>query len=155
MNLNKEILKYAVPHQCSQCAMDHSCSSPCFGVPNPQCKEFIPNNMDDFLNDTIEYFEKDMIKSTDKKLKRVCNRHGHGITNKVTTLDEYYISFINDCIAELHKGKMAYIFKLSQLLEILQFIDGVRAEYQGDGIIGLICKTAKSKSKNNKNNKKG
>lgn len=146
MNLNKEILKYAVPHQCSQCAMNSSCNSSCFGTPNPQCKNFIPNNMDNFLNDTIAYIENDMIKSTDKKMKRVCRRHCHGITNKVTTLDEYYISFINDCIAELRKGKMAYIFKLSQLIDILQFVDGVQAEYQGDGIIGLSCK---AKSKNN------
>ena len=35
-----------------------------------------------------------------------------------------------------------YVFKLSQLWEILRFVDGVKAVYQGDGIIGLVCKGA-------------
>ena len=43
---------------------------------------------------------------------------------------------------------MMYVFKLSQLWEILRFVDGVKAVYQGDGIIGLTCKNI-NKSKNN------
>lgn len=147
MNLNKDILKYAVPHQCSQCTMNKSCGFSCHGAANPKCRKFVPDNMDDFLNNTIAHLEKDMIKSTDKRFKRVCTSRSHGLTNTVTTLDEYYVSFINDCISELRNGKTTYIFKLEQLLDILPFVDGVKAEYQGDGIIGLSCKTAKLKVK--------
>ena len=99
--------------------------------------KFVPDNMDDFLNDTITYFEMNMTKSKYNKLKRV------------TTLDTYYVNFINDCISELRNGKMVYVFKLSQLWEILRFVDGVTAVYQDDGIIGLICKNKTIKSKNN------
>ena len=102
--------------------------------------------MDDFLNDTITYFENNMVKSKDKKLKRVCTYQG-AFNDHITTLDAYYVAFINDCISELRKGKMTYIFSLRQLCDVLKFVDGVKAVYQGDGIIGLTCKDS-SKSKN-------
>ena len=108
--------------------------------------KFVPDNMDDFLNDTITYFENNMVKSKDKQLKRICTYHG-ATNDKVTTLDSYYTSFINDNISELRNGKTVYVFKLSQLWEILRFVDKVKAVYQGDGIIGLTCKDI-SKSKN-------
>ena len=97
--------------------------------------------MDDFLNDTILYFELNMTKSKYDKLKRICT-YSKATNDKVTTLDTYYVNFINDCISELRKGKTVYVFKLSQLWEILRFVDGVTAVYQGGGIIGLTCKSA-------------
>ena len=109
--------------------------------------KFVPDNMDDFLNDTITYFEMNMTKSKYDKLKRVCT-YSRATNDKVTTLDTYYVNFINDCISELRNGKMVYVFKLSQLWEVLRFVDRVKAVYQGDGIIGLVCKDI-NKSKNN------
>ena len=88
-----------------------------------------------------------MPKSKNKKLNRVCT-YNRATNDKVTTLDTYYVNFINDCISELRKGKMVYVFKLSQLWEILKFVDRVKAVYQGDGIIGLTCKSKTNKSKN-------
>ena len=110
--------------------------------------KFVPDNMDDFLNDVITYFELNMTKSKYNKLQRVCT-YNKATNDKVTTLDTYYVNFINDCISGLRKGKMMYVFKLSQLCEILRFVDGVKAVYQGDGIIGLVCKNKTIKSKNN------
>ena len=110
--------------------------------------KFVPDNMDDFLNDTITYFETNMTKSKNNKLQRVCS-YNKATNDKVTTLDTYYVNFINDCISGLRKGKMMYIFKLSQLWEILRFVDGVKVVYQGNGIIGLVCKNKTIKSKNN------
>ena len=104
--------------------------------------------MDNFLNDTITYFEMNMIKSKCNKLQRICT-YNRATNDKVTTLDTYYVNFINDCISELRKGKMVYVFKLSQLWDILRFVDGVKAVYQGGGIIGLVCKDKTIKSKNN------
>ena len=148
MNLNDDILRYAIPHQCYQCTMNLSCDSPCHNTPNPLCKKFIPDNMDSFLNNIITYFEMNMTKSKNKKLNRVCT-YNRATNDKVTTLDTYYVNFINDCISELRKGKMVYVFKLSQLCDILRFVDGIKAVYQGDGIIGLICMDKIIKSKNN------
>ena len=156
MNLNNDILRYAIPHQCNQCTMNPSCDFSCHNTPNPRCMKFVPDNMDDFLNDTITYFESNMTKSKYNKLQRVCTYNG-ATNDKVTTLDTYYVNFINDCISELRNGKMVYVFKLSQLWEVLRFVDGIKAVYQGDGIIGLVCKSAsynykkrKDKSKLNK-----
>ena len=49
---------------------------------------------------------------------------------------------------------MMYVFKLSQLWEILRFVDRVKAVYQGDGIIGLTCKSASRDYKKEKNKSK-
>ena len=148
MNLNHDIIRYGIPHCCNQCAMTYSCHFMCHNKPNPMCSKFIPDNMDNFLNDVIQYFSDHVDKSTDKKLKRVCTYQG-ATNDKITPLDSYYVGFINDCISELQKGKMVYVFKLSQLWEILKFVDRVKAVYQDDGIIGLVCKNI-NKSKNNK-----
>ena len=149
MNLNNDILRYAIPHQCYQCTMNLSCDSPCHNTPNPLCKKFVPNNMDNFLNDTITYFELNMTKSKLNKLKRVCT-YNRATNDKITTLDTYYVNFINDCISELRNGKTVYVFKLSQLWDILRFVDGIKAVYQGDGIIGLTCKDIDTRSKKQK-----
>ena len=148
MNLNNDILRYAIPHQCYQCTMNPSCDFAYHNTPNPRCMEFIPDNMDDFLNNTISYFEMNTPKSKCNKLQRICTYNG-ATNDKVTTLDTYYVNFINDCISELRNGKMVYVFKLSQLWDVLRFVDRVKAMYQGDGIIGLACKDKVIKSKNN------
>ena len=146
MNLNSDILRYAIPYQCYQCTMNPSCDLSCHNTPNPRCMKFVPDNMDDFLNDTITYFEMNMTKSKYNKLQRICT-YNKATNDKVTTLDTYYVNFINDCISELRNGKMTYVFKLSQLWEILRFVDGVKSVYQGDGIIGLTCKDSDTRSK--------
>ena len=150
MNLNNDILRYAIPHQCHQCIFRYSCTSLYHNKHNPPCRNFIPNNMDEFLNSIITYFNLNCDKSKYKRLKRNCVYRGaYTYNDKVTTLDSYYTGFINDCIMQLRKGKMVYVFKLSHLWEILKFVDNVKAVYQGDGIIGLTCKDKTIKSKNN------
>lgn len=148
MNLNHDIIRYGIPHCCNQCAMTYSCHFVCHNKPNPMCSKFIPDNMDSFLNDVIQYFSDHVDKSTDKKLKRVCTYQG-ATNDKITPLDSYYVGFINDCISELRNGKMVYVFKLSHVWEILKYVDNIKAIYQDDGIIGLVCKNI-NKSKNNK-----
>ena len=88
MNLNNDILRYAIPHQCSQCTMNLSCDFACHNTPNPRCMKFVPDNMDDFLNDTITYFEMNMTKSKYNKLKRICT-YNRATNDKITTLDTY------------------------------------------------------------------
>ena len=149
MNLNNDILRYAIPHQCNQCTMNPCCDFSCHNTPNPRCMKFVPDNMDDFLNDTITYFETNVTKSKYNKLKRDCKTYRGLFNDCIKPLDSYYVDFINDCLSELRNGKMVYVFKLSQLWEILRFVDKVKAVYQGDGIIGLTCKDKTIKSKNN------
>lgn len=142
MNLNNDIVHYAIPHRCNQCTFTYGCSHVCHNVTNPQCRNFIPDNMDKFLNDTILYFKLNCSKSKANRLKRICTYQGT-YNDNVTTLDSYYVNFINDSISQLRKGKTVYVFKLSHVWEILQFVDDVKAVYQGDGIIGLTCSNKK------------
>lgn len=137
MNINNDIARYAIPHNCGQCTMNGCCNFVCHNTPNPKCNSFVPNNMDDFLNYVITYSSVNIPMSKDKKLKRVCT-YGHASNDRTTTLDMYYTAFINDCVSELRKGRMVYIFRLSHLWDVLRFINNVKAIYQGDGIIGLI-----------------
>lgn len=139
MNLNSDIVRYAIPHQCKQCTHYGDCSYDCYNTPNPECRKFVPDNMDGFLNDTITYFNLNVPKSKEARLKRVCTYYG-AYNDKVTPLDYYYVNFINDCIDELRKGKTVYIFKLSQLWEIAKFHTDMVAAYVGDGIISLTGK---------------
>lgn len=139
MNLNSDIVHYVIPHSCNQCTFNYGCCYVCHHTTNPQCRNFIPNNMDKLLNDTILHFKLNYPKSKYNKLKRICTYNG-AYNDNVDTLDSYYVNFINDCISQLRKGKMVYVFKLSHVWEILQFVDDVKAVYQCDGIIGLTCK---------------
>ncbi len=136
MNFNNDIVKYSIPHQCGQCIHYESCNHTCRDTPNPQCRNFTPNNVSRFLNDVICHFSLTVPKSKEAKLKRVCSYYGT-CGDKVPTLDYYYVGFINDCISELRKGKTVYIFKLSQLREIMRFYSDISATYVGDGIIEL------------------
>lgn len=148
MNLNSDIVRYAIPHQCKQCTHCNDCNHFCYNTPNPRCWSFIPNNMNSFLNDAIVYFSLNVPKSKEAKLKRVCTYHG-AYNDRVTTLDDYYVNFINDCIRALRKGKTVYIFKLSHLWEIAKFHTDMVAAYVGDGIISL---TGNCQSKGKINN---
>ncbi len=141
MNFSSDIIKYAIPHHCGQCVHRENCNQTFDNAHNPCCRDCLPDNMDNFLNDTINYFSLNVPKSKEPKLKRVCT-HQRAYNDKVATLDYYYVNFINDCISELRKGKTVYIFKLSHLWEIMRFCSDISATYVGDGIIGLTgnCK---------------
>lgn len=150
LHLSRDIIRLGIPHSCQHCIHNESCDSGCHGTPNPQCYKFMPDSMDRFLNDTITYCEINVPKSKERLLKRVCT-YNRCSNDNVTTLDEYYVSFINDSIKELRKGKTVYVFQLRQMWEILRFVDNLNATYVGDGIIALSCKTEDSKdSKNSK-----
>lgn len=135
-DLNSDIVRYAIPHSCKQCVWCYDCSSKHYHQNNPMCRKFIPSNMDVFLNDTIKYFDENILKSSQKHLRRICSCNG-ATDDKVTTLDEYYVALINDSIKEIRKGKTVYIFNIHQLYDIVKFCNNISAKYQGDGIISL------------------
>lgn len=138
MNFNNEIVHYAIPHGCNQCKHNKNCRSMYFNKPDPLCYNFEPVDINNFLNNIILYFRLNYPKSKDKKLKRKHTQSGsHVYNDKIDTLDYYYVNFINDCIGQLRKGKTVYVFKLSHILEIVQFYSDINANYLGDGIIAL------------------
>ena len=79
--------------------------------------------------------------SKDKKLKRkvytyYVNYYGIADDN-VTTLDAYYVNFINDSLSLLRKGKPAYVFSLLHIRDIMRFEQNLVAKYAGDSVIEL------------------
>ncbi len=136
MNLNSDIIKYAIPHSCKQCIHYGNCNFACYKADNPRCWRFVPDNMNAFLNGVITYFRLNISKSNEKRLKRVYHCKGT-YNDKVTTLDEYYVNFINDCIGELNKNNTVYVFNLSQIAEIMRFCRDLVATNVGNGIIAL------------------
>lgn len=39
------------------------------------------------------------------------------------TLDKYYVNMINDTLSQIRKGKIAYLFHLSQVQDVMKFED--------------------------------
>lgn len=136
MDFITDIIHYSIPFTCNQCIYNKNCYNIHFKKENKLCYKFVPHDVNSFLNNAILYFRMNYPKSKDKKLKRTCNYNG-AYNDRVTTLGEYYVNFINDCINELHKGNTVYVFKISHIQEIVKFYSDVTATYVGDGIIAL------------------
>lgn len=77
--------------------------------------EFEFLNEDDFENKVLPYLRETTLVYRESWLShRICrSRH--------TTLDEYYVEFINDTLKLIRCGETAYIFSLEQVREILHF----------------------------------
>ena len=105
------------------------------------CYDFVPNDMQYFLKKIVERYKSIIPDSKDKKLKRKVYSYYdsyHGIVDdKVTTLDAYYVGFINDCLDLIRKGYFAYIFKIEHLRDIMRFEKDIIATYVGDGSIRI------------------
>lgn len=134
--LNDDIARYEIPFSCKQCTRFYDCHEVYLNGNKPHCHNFVPSNIDIFLNDIITHFELNIPKSKQKRLSRVCGYNG-ATNDKITTLDTYYVGFINDNIKEISKGHTVYIFNVHQLYDIVKFCRGFVAKYLGDGIIAL------------------
>ena len=140
MKLYKEISK-SIPHSCAECCKCGCCE---YVKENKheescECYDFVPSNTQEFLNKIVGRYKLIVPDSKDKKLKRKVysyydNYHGI-VDDKVTTLDAYYVGFINDCLDLLRKGKPAYIFKIEHLRDIMRFEKEITVNYIGDGSI--------------------
>lgn len=142
MKLCKEISK-TIPHSCFECCKCDCCE---YVKENKheescECYDFVPNNIQYFLDKIVKRYKFIVPDSKDKKLKRKVYSYYdnyHGIVNdKVTTLDAYYVGFINDCLELLRKGKPAYIFKIEHLRDIMRFEKKIVVNYIGDGSIKI------------------
>lgn len=60
-------------------------------------------------------------KSHDKRLIRRPIDDRYKMTCDGDTLDKYYVNMINDTLSEIRKGKIAYLFHLSQIQEVMKF----------------------------------
>lgn len=117
MNFAKEFASVGLHYNCSTCGFSN-CSSR--GLPYC-CTNYFPENMDEVMDRVAADLHINTEKSSDKRLKRVSTGDRHKMTCDGDTLDKYYVSMINDTLSEIRKGKIAYLFHLSQVKEIMRF----------------------------------
>lgn len=117
MNFAKEFASVGLHYNCSTCGFSN-CSSR--GLPYC-CTNYFPENMDEVMDRVAADLHINTEKSSDKRLKRVSTGDRHKMTCDGDTLDKYYVSMINDTLSEIRKGKVAYLFHLSQVQEIMRF----------------------------------
>lgn len=117
MNFAKEFASVGLHYNCSTCGFSN-CSSR--GLPYC-CTNYFPENMDEVMDRVAADLHINTEKSSDKRLKRVSTGDRNKMTCDGDTLDKYYVSMINDTLSEIRKGKVAYLFHLSQVQEIMRF----------------------------------
>lgn len=117
MNFAKEFASVGLHYNCSTCGFSN-CSSR--GLPYC-CTNYFSENMDEVMDRVAADLHINTEKSSDKRLKRVSTGDRHKMTCDGDTLDKYYVGMINDTLSEIRKGKVAYLFHLSQVQEIMRF----------------------------------
>lgn len=117
MNFAKEFASVGLHYNCSTCGFSN-CSSR--GLPYC-CTNYFPENMSEIMNRVAADLFINTEKSSDKRLKRISTGDRHKMTCDGDTLDKYYVGMINDTLSEIRKGKVAYLFHLSQVQEIMRF----------------------------------
>ena len=128
MNFAKEFASVGLHYNCSTCGFTN-CSSR--GLPYC-CTNYFPSNTETLINRVCIDLSTITVKTSEKRLKR----RPVGDKNKMTcdgdTLDKYYVGMINDTLSQIRKGKIAYLFHLSQVKEIMRFED-IEVTYNVDG----------------------
>lgn len=144
MNFAKEFASVGLHYDCSTCGYSN-CNSR--GLPYC-CTNYFPENMDEVMDRVAADLHINTEKSSDKRLKRVSTGDRHKMTCDGDTLDKYYVSMINDTLSEIRKGKVAYLFHLSQVQEIMRFenIDFTYDVVGGNFAVRLRKEDDKSKS---------
>ena len=135
MKLQKEIAK-SLLHTCVDCTKRDSCAARSQYIDKHYCPDYITENIEEKLKEITEHYKQTIPQSKDSKLKRKVqgyyNTYYGIVDDKVTTLDNYYVNFINDCLALLRKGQPAYVFKVEHIRDILRFQRDIKVEYLKD-----------------------
>lgn len=91
-----------------------------------QCAKDIPCHHIEFLSD--EYFQDVVLPKiresvTTRRERRLSRKviKSSGVDYSGESLDSYYIAMINDCLNEVRNKRVAYLFSVDQLREVLSF----------------------------------
>lgn len=122
MSLHNDLQKVKIPHSCD------SCCRKCKGF-TTVCSEFYPSNMTDFMEYAVSYMRDVVVPSNDVKLKRHVMRDMNSYDDGITTLDGYYVQFINSVLSEIRRGKADYVFSFEQIAELMRFEERLVVRY--------------------------
>ncbi|MBO6232160.1 MAG: hypothetical protein IK990_03715 [Ruminiclostridium sp.] len=121
MNLHNDLMKAKIEHDCSQCS--YKCGK------RSACEDFVPEDMDDFMEYVVDALMETVVPSKDKKLKRRPVKSKIPYDDKIPTMDYYYVALVNDTLSEIRRGYEAYIFNFEQLRDVMSFEPSVFVEY--------------------------
>jgi len=114
-------MKAKIEHDCSQCS--YKCGK------RVACEDFVPEDMDDFMEYVVDALMESVVPSKDKKLKRRPVKSKIPYDDKIPTMDYYYVALVNDTLSEIRRGHIAFIFNLEQLRDVMCFEPRVVVEY--------------------------
>ena len=114
-------MKAKIEHDCSQCS--YKCGK------RSACEDFVPEDMDDFMEYVVDALMETVVPSKDKKLKRRPVKSKIPYDDKIPTMDYYYVALVNDTLSEIRRGYEAYIFNFEQLRDVMSFEPSVFVEY--------------------------
>lgn len=120
MNFRKEFTSIGIPYDCSTCIYSN-CRNRRI---NCCCENYFPQDTNSVLQDVISKLKQKIHKSSNKRLRRnYSNDNRCKMTCDGDTLDKYYVNMINDTLSQIRKGKIAYLFHLSQVQDVMKFED--------------------------------
>lgn len=115
--------------KCEQCFWKNDCWKQ--GV----CNNYKPIDSDKFCENLYQYIKKNIKPTDEKKLVRHTYQTSKwGAYSDNTTLDQYYVSMINDDISELKKHHVVYVFCIDQIIELYRFLPELRILNYDNGI---------------------
>lgn len=87
-----------------------------------KCKHFSLLDDSQFESVILPYLREHTPPSNKKRLtQHILKNRDITYTDLKPTLDEYYVSMINDTLHEIRSGRTAYIFNLEQVRDIIRF----------------------------------
>lgn len=125
MSLHGELKKVGVSHNCSHCCRR------CYGR-KEACQEFYPNNVAAFMDYVIDRLRDIISTSSEDKLRRHAASDNKCFDDGFTTLDAYYVQFINSVLSEIRRGKADYVFSIEQIRDIMRFEPRLVVRYIAD-----------------------
>lgn len=119
MDWATELKHIGISTNCNECALKRCAYGAMW------CEKFQPVEPNKLLSDVVWKLQNTTDKSKSTRLTRhitTDTRSGITYDNK-ETLDNYYVSMINDTLSLIRAGKTAYIFHLYQVKDLIKFED--------------------------------
>ena len=105
---------------------------------NKVCNDFDPLDVDTYCANIESYLKEHNKPSNKHRMTiRAIKDTTHGITYDCDSLNNYYVQMINDDIKVLKSGGTAYVFKISQIKDLMRYLPDLHIETFDEGIYYL------------------
>ena len=104
---------------------------------NRGCNDFDPLDVDTYCANIESYLKEHVSPTSEKRMSLRASAHKELGVRDESSLASYYCEFINDSVHEIKKGHITYVFKISQIADIMKFLPNVHITDFKDGIYYL------------------